>query len=56
MVGSCRTHGSEEECLQDFGGKTRRKETTDGRIIRKWILEEQHGSMDWIPLAQDRDQ
>jgi hypothetical protein len=28
----------------------------DGRIIWKWILEEQHGGMAWIPLAQDRDQ
>jgi hypothetical protein len=27
-----------------------------GRIIIKWIFEKQNGGMDWINLAQDRDQ
>jgi hypothetical protein len=41
-------HGREEECIQDFGGKARRKETTSKtdvgeRKILKWILEEQDG-------------
>jgi hypothetical protein len=28
MSRACSTHGIEEECVQDFGGKSRRKETT----------------------------
>jgi hypothetical protein len=28
MGRACRTNGGEEECIQDFGGKARRKETT----------------------------
>jgi hypothetical protein len=27
-----------------------------GRIILKWILEQQDGGVDWIHLAEDRDQ
>jgi len=27
----------------------------DGRIILRWILMKQDGSVDWIDLAQDRD-
>jgi hypothetical protein len=38
------TRWREDECIQDFGGKPRRKETTmktyvGGRIVLKWILE-----------------
>jgi hypothetical protein len=28
----------------------------DGRILLKWILDKYDGGMDWINLAQDRDQ
>jgi hypothetical protein len=28
MDGECRTNGGKEECMQDIGGKVRRKETT----------------------------
>jgi hypothetical protein len=28
MVVSCRTHGGDEKCIQNFGLKTRREETT----------------------------
>jgi hypothetical protein len=28
MGRACITYGEEEECIQDFGGKARRKETT----------------------------
>jgi hypothetical protein len=28
MGRSCTTHGGEEECIHDFGGKARKKETT----------------------------
>jgi hypothetical protein len=28
MDKACSTHGGKEECIQDFGGKARRKETT----------------------------
>jgi hypothetical protein len=27
MSKACSTHGEEEECMSDFGGKARRKET-----------------------------
>jgi hypothetical protein len=39
MGGACRMNGREEECIKDFGGISRRKETikedldVDGRII-----------------------
>jgi hypothetical protein len=28
MVWTCSMHDTEEECIWDFGGKTRRKDTT----------------------------
>jgi hypothetical protein len=28
MGGACSTNGGEEECIEDIGGKARRKETT----------------------------
>jgi hypothetical protein len=28
MGRACSTHGGKEECIQDFGGKARMKETT----------------------------
>jgi hypothetical protein len=28
MGRTCSTHGEEDECIQDFGGKAKRKETT----------------------------
>jgi hypothetical protein len=28
MGRACSTNGGEEECIEDFGGKARRKETT----------------------------
>jgi hypothetical protein len=54
-------HG-EEECMQYFGGKARRKETT--RKTRRWwkdnikmeLREIGWGGMDWIDVAQDMDQ
>jgi hypothetical protein len=43
-------HGGEEECIYDFVGKARWKETTrktyldvGGRIILKWFLEKLDG-------------
>jgi hypothetical protein len=42
----CSTNGGEEKCIQDIGGKARRKEATrktktwvGGWTILKWILE-----------------
>jgi len=41
---ACSMYGRGEKCIQDFGGKTRVKETTwknqgvDGRIILNWIF------------------
>jgi hypothetical protein len=52
---ACSTNGEEEKCIEDIGGKARRKETTeknqgvDGWTILKWILERQDG-MVWIGL------
>jgi hypothetical protein len=46
----------EEECIQRFGGKDRRKEPL-GRLRRRWknLREIGWGGMDWINLAQDRE-
>jgi hypothetical protein len=50
---------SEEECIQDLGGKVRRKRipisTWEGNI--KMVLREiGWDGMDWSHLTQDRDQ
>jgi hypothetical protein len=51
----------EEECVQGFDGKARRKETT-GRPRHRWedgirmdLREIGWGSVEWIHLAHDRD-
>jgi hypothetical protein len=56
------TNWGEEECLQDIGGKAGRKEPP-GRPRLRWVnnIKTDLGeigchSMDWIDLAQDRDQ
>jgi hypothetical protein len=49
----------DEECIQDFGGKTRKKETTRHRWkdnIMMDLGEMKCCNMAWIDLAQDRDQ
>jgi hypothetical protein len=52
---TCGRHGSGQECVQGFGGKARRKETTwktkDG--IRMDRRETDWWSVEWIQLAQD---
>jgi hypothetical protein len=56
---ACSMHNIEAECIQDFGGKARGKEDLDigGRIIFKMDLREiEGGGMDWVHLAQDKDQ
>jgi hypothetical protein len=61
MGRACGTNGGEEECIEDFGGKARRKVLL-GRSsrwednIRMDLREIGRGGMDWIDLAQDRDQ
>jgi hypothetical protein len=45
---ACRTHVEEEECIQGFGGKNRRKDTTrdldvGGKTILRRILEKWDG-------------
>jgi hypothetical protein len=52
----------EEECIEDFGGKARRKETSR-RPRRRWednskmnLREIEWGGMVWIHLVQDGDQ
>jgi hypothetical protein len=51
-----------KEYIQDFGGKAKKKETSR-KIRRKWednikmdLRGIGCGGMDWIDLAQDRDQ
>jgi hypothetical protein len=55
----CSTNEGEEECIKDIGGKARRKETT-GKTktynIKMDLREIGWDGMDWINLAQDRDQ
>jgi hypothetical protein len=55
-------NGGEEECIYDIGVKSRSKETT-GKTKRRWVdnikvdlREIVWDGMDWIELAQDRDQ
>jgi hypothetical protein len=40
---ACRTHGTHEKCVQNFGGNQKRRShfedlDADGNIILKWIL------------------
>jgi hypothetical protein len=56
---SRRPNGGDEECIWDIGGKARRK----GRPRRRWVdnikidlREIRWDDVDWIDLAQDRDQ
>jgi hypothetical protein len=60
---ACSTHGEEEACIKGFGGKARRKETTRIRPRRRWednikidLKYMGWDGLDWIHLAQDRDQ
>jgi hypothetical protein len=62
MSSACSTHWGEKEFVKYFGGKARRKETL-GKIRRRWeynikldLREIEWGGMDYIDLAQDRDQ
>jgi hypothetical protein len=61
-MGSACSTTEEEECIQDTGGKARRKETL-GRTTRRWVdnikmglREIGWGGVDWIKPAQDTDQ
>jgi hypothetical protein len=62
MCRACSTHGGEEECIYDIGGKAEGKRPV-GRPRRRWVdnikmdlREIGWGGTDWIDLAQDRDQ
>jgi hypothetical protein len=62
MGRACTTNGEGKECIEDSGGKARRKETL-GRPRHKWVDSIKMdlrmtgwGSMDWTYLAHDRDQ
>jgi hypothetical protein len=55
-------NGGEDECMEDISEKTRRKRTL-GRPRCRWVDNSKidlrgigWSSMDWIDLAQDRDQ
>jgi hypothetical protein len=61
MGRSCRTHGQEEYCIQDFGGNPEGKRQL-GRPTRRWednikmnLREIGWGGVDSIHLAQDKD-
>jgi hypothetical protein len=58
MDRACSTNGGEKECIQDIGGKQE-----GNRPRRRWVdnikmdlREIGWDGMDWIDLAQDRDQ
>jgi hypothetical protein len=58
MSNVCSTHGAEEECIQYFRGKARRKEPVE-RPLRRWeydvkmdLREIEWGGMDWTDLVQ----
>jgi hypothetical protein len=50
------TNVGEEECIWDTGGKARRPRHGWVDNIKMNLREIGWGSMDWIDLAQDRDQ
>jgi hypothetical protein len=61
MGRACSTNGGDEECIWDIGGKARRMETTRKTKIwvdkiKMYLREIGWDGMDWIELAQDRDQ
>jgi hypothetical protein len=57
---ACGTHGRGEKSVEDFGGKSRKKELL-GRPRRRWEvgfrmdLRGLAGGIEWIQVAQDRD-
>jgi hypothetical protein len=62
MGWACNPNGGEEECIYDIGGIARRKSPL-GRPRRRWVDNIKidvrkigWDGMDWINLAQDRDQ
>jgi hypothetical protein len=62
MGRACSTKGGGEKCIYDIGGKARRTEPL-GRPRRRWVdnikidlREIEWDGVDWIDLAQDRDQ
>jgi hypothetical protein len=46
----------DEECIYDIGGRARRKETTRKTNIKMDLREIGWDGVDWIELAQDREQ
>jgi hypothetical protein len=57
----CSTNGQNTQCIEDIGGRNKRKEPL-GRPRHRWIdnikidlKEIGFEDMDWIDLAQDRD-
>jgi sugar phosphate isomerase/epimerase len=61
MGSACSTNGGDEECIWDIGGKARRRRPP-GRPRHRWkdvkmdLREIGWDGVDWIELAQDRDQ
>jgi hypothetical protein len=62
MGRACSTNGGDEECIEDIGGKARRKKPL-GRPRRRWVDnikmdlgEIGRNGRNWIELAEDRDQ
>jgi hypothetical protein len=63
MGRACSTNVGEEKCILDIGEKVRRKKRPLGRPRRRWVdnikidlREIGWDGMDWIDLAQDRNQ
>jgi hypothetical protein len=55
-------HGTAEKCIQSFGGKAKRKETTQKTEAQRaaWVQngfeETSSEGVEWIHLVQDKDQ
>jgi len=52
MSGACSMHGRDEKCIQNFGQRPRHRWENIGLDLR----ERGWGGVDWIHLAQDREE
>jgi hypothetical protein len=60
MNGTCYSHRRKEKFAQNFGRNPKEKKPPgrpgeDGRVLLKWILRKNFGSVNWIHKARNGD-